>query len=370
MYYKKFHDKDISALGMGALRLPTEPGNPNQIDRIKGQEIIDAAVSCGINYFDTSFTYQNGDSERFLGEALSKYPRDSYYLATKFYAAYATEIEAVFQQQLERCRTDYFDFYLLHGVDENYISAYMDEKKGYLRFLLEQREKGRIRHIGFSSHAAPEALAGFLDWYDGFDMALIQLNYVDWTLLDAKRQYELLTEHEIPVWVMEPLKGGRLASLSASAADILRKQAPDRSLSSWGFRFLMGLLHVQTVLSGMSTVEQVLDNARTFERPDPLSPDEMAALNRASSVFLDVLGLPCSACRYCCPACPAELDIPLLIKGRNEMRVSGETWRIADLKQTKWPEHCLHCKSCLKHCPQKINIPAAMTEFSEMMAGK
>lgn len=185
--------------------------------------------------------------EKYEGEALSKYPRDSYYLATKFYAAANTDIKTVFEEQLKRLRTD------------------------YLGYLLEQKKAGRIRYLGFSSHAAPDTLERFLDWYDGFDMALIQVNYLDWTLLDAKRQYEILVSHEISVWVMEPLKGGRLATLNQRAADILKAAALERSLSSWGFRFLMGLDHVHTVLSGMSTVEQVLDNCTTFENLNPLS---------------------------------------------------------------------------------------------------
>lgn len=364
MYQNKFHDFQISALGMGCLRFPTEPGQPNQINRAETQKIIDTAIQCGINYFDTAFTYQNGDSERFLGETLGKYPRNSYYLATKFYAAASSDIEAVFAEQLRRCRTDYFDFYLLHGMDENYIAAYTDPQKDYLGFLRKQKAAGRIRHIGFSSHAAPDTLQKFLDWNDDFDMALIQLNYIDWTMLEAKRQYEILTERGIPVWVMEPLKGGRLSMLNDKARAILEAAAPDKSVSSWGFRFLMGLPNVQTVLSGMSSVQQVLDNAKTFEAPNPLSAKESDILRKAVSVFMEDLGVPCSGCRYCCETCPAELDIPLLIKGYNERNVSGETWRIANLSSTKGAGSCLQCGICTRHCPQKIDIPAVMRKLA------
>ena len=369
MYYKKFQGIQISALGMGGLRLPMEHGNPNRIDRAEAQKVIDAAMDGGINYFDTAYTYQNGDSELFLGEALSKYPRDSYYLATKFYVAASSNICGVFEEQLRRCRTDYFDFYLLHGMDENYISAYMDEKKNYLGYLLEKKKAGRIHYLGFSSHAAPDTLERFLNWYDGFDMALIQLNYLEWTMLDAKRQYEILTAHGIPVWVMEPLKGGRLSTLNQEAVDILKCVAPERSISSWAFRFLMGLPNVRTVLSGMSAIEQVLDNVKTFECHAPLNEQEQQALQQAISVFMRDLGVPCSGCRYCCATCPAELDIPLLIKGYNEQNVSGETWRVADLAHRKHgPEECLQCGACLKHCPQKIDIPGIMRKFASILA--
>ncbi|MDO4573118.1 MAG: aldo/keto reductase [Clostridia bacterium] len=364
MYQKKFNGIPISALGMGCLRFPTEPGQPNRIDRAEAQKVIDAAVESGINYFDTAFIYQNGDSERFVGEALQKYPRKRYYLATKFYATPSADIEAVFAEQLRRCRTDYFDFYLLHGMDEACIAAHTDPQKDYLGFFLKQKAAGRIRYIGFSSHAAPDTLQKFLDWHDGFDMALIQLNYLDWTLLNAKRQYEILTERGIPVWVMEPLKGGRLSTLNDKACALLQAAAPDRSVSSWGFRFLMGLPNVQTVLSGMSSVQQVLDNAKTFEAPDPLSAAESETLRRAAAIFMEDLGVPCSACRYCCDTCPAGLDIPLLIKGYNERSVSGETWRIATLSNAKGAEHCLQCGICAKHCPQKIDIPAVMRKLA------
>ncbi|MBP3371700.1 MAG: aldo/keto reductase [Clostridia bacterium] len=244
MYYKDFHGEKISALGFGLLRLPTLDGDANCIDREKTAMLFDLAIKSGINYFDTAFTYQDGDSERAVGDVLSKYPRDSYLLASKFYVAKGLPIEEVFEEQLRRCKTDYFDFYLLHGVQEQFIDAYLDEKNDYIGYLKKQRELGRIRYLGFSSHCAPEALEKFLDAYDGYDMGLIQLNFVDWTMLQAKRQYEILTEHNIPVWVMEPLKGGRLAELDEESRTILQSFAPDRSIASWGMRFLQTLPNV------------------------------------------------------------------------------------------------------------------------------
>ena len=366
MYYKDFDGMKISALGFGGLRLPTEKGKPNHINRAEAKNVIDMAIASGINYFDTSHNYQNGDSERCLGEVLSKYPRDSYYLATKFYAAYATDIEAVFEEQLKRLQTDYFDFYLFHCLDESTFGSYTDKNRGYLDFLRKQKEAGRIRNIGFSSHASPELLERFLDYDDGFDMAMIQINYLDWSLLNAKHQYELLSEHHIPVWVMEPLKGGRLSTLNNKAADILKGTVPDRSLSSWGFRFLMGLPNVHTILSGMSDIEQVQDNAKNFAVYDPLSSSEKAALKKASEIFLKDIGIPCSACRYCCDTCPVGLDIPLLIRGYNERSISGEVWKVPQLSVTKSASACLQCGVCRSHCPQKIDIPAIIKKISEI----
>lgn len=364
MRYKPFKNLSISTLGLGGLRFPELPGKPDQIDYAEGQRVVDAAFSCGINYIDTAYTYQNGESERFLGKALSSYPRGSYYLASKFYVEASRDIEAVFTEQLARLRTDYFDFYLLHCLDENTIGAYMDEEADYLGYLLRQKEAGRIRYLGFSSHAAPETLKRFLDFYDDFDMALIQLNYLDWSLLRAGEQYEALTARGIPVWVMEPLKGGILSNLSPAAAGILKAAAPGRSLSSWGFRFLMELPNVQTVLSGMSSVSQVLENAETFDAAAPLTAAEKDALEQAVFAFSKEQILPCSGCRYCCSYCPAELNIPLLIQGLNEKTVSGETWRIAELEHTKGADACLQCGACLAHCPQKLPIPQIMKRLS------
>ena len=365
MYYHQFHDLPVSALGIGSLRLPAKPEDPNCIDREKAQKVIDYALGHGINFVDTAYTYHEGDSERFLGEALKKHNRSSYYLSSKYYVSANPDIRALFEEQLRRLQTDYLDFYLLHGMDENSFDAFTDESRDYIGFLQEQKRLGRIRYLGFSSHAAPETLSRFLEWYDGFDMALLQLNYLDWKLLNAKRQYEIVTAHNIPIWVMEPMKGGILSSLNPKAAKILKDAAPNRSLASWGFRFLMGLPNVRTILSGMSSIEQIKDNLTIFDRPDPLSSQEIEILEKAADAFLEDRSVPCTGCRYCCSVCPAGLDIPLLIKGYSEHRVSGETWRIAGLSRIKHePESCLQCGLCLKHCPQKIEIPHIMKQFA------
>ena len=365
MFYKDFHGNAISTLGMGVMRLPAVPGEPNVIDRAEGQKIIDRAMELGINYFDTAHIYQKGDSERFLGEALKKYPRESYFLATKFYGSPKRDIRKTFFEQLERLQTDYVDVYLLHCLEEDTFALYTDPERDYLGFLRQMRREGRIRYLGFSTHASPEMLEKFLAYDDGFDMALMQLNFVDWKLLDAKRQYEVLTRHNIPVWVMEPLKGGRLATLNEAAVKILKEENPERSIASWGLRYCLSLPNVHTVLSGMGSLEMVEDNAKTFSEHCPLSSREREVLERAKETFLDDLGVPCSACRYCCDNCPEGLDIPLLIRAYNEKNFSGETWKIPGLEQTKGAEHCLQCGACMEHCPQKIDIPAIMGKLQK-----
>ena len=365
MFYKDFKGNAISALGFGVMRLPTDPENPAIFDREKGQAIFDRAMELGVNYFDTAHIYQNTDSEKFLGEVLKKYPRESYYIATKFYGSPKRDIRKTFFEQLERLQTDYVDFYLLHCLEEDTFNLYTDPQLDYLGFLRQMREEGRIRYLGFSTHASPEMLEKFLAYEDGFDMALMQLNYVDWQLLDAKRQYEILTAHNIPVWVMEPLKGGRLATLNEAACRILKEAAPDRSIASWGFRWLMGLPNVQTVLSGMGSLEMVEDNCATFREYKPLDAAEQAVLEEARAAFIDDLGVPCSGCRYCCDDCPEGLDIPLLIRYYNEKSLGGEAWKIPGLEKAKGAEHCLQCGACMAHCPQKIQIPQIMEKLQK-----
>lgn len=283
MYYKNFHGKQISKLGLGCMRFPLVQGSEREIDRPRAEKLLDTAIANDVNYFDTAFIYQDQDSERFLGEALSRYPRESYFLTTKYYEGVGLTIEEMFEKQLQNCRTEYFDFYLLHSVNRSHMPGLMKEEN--YKFLLRQKEAGRIRNIGFSSHAAPDELERFLDWHDSFDMAMIQLNYLDWTLLHAQRQYEILTERGLPVWVMEPLKGGRLASLNREAEDILRAAAPERSIASWSFRFLQGLENVQTILSGMTSETIMQDNFSTFAREDRLSAAEQDALRMHAKFF-------------------------------------------------------------------------------------
>lgn len=367
MFYKDFHGHKISGLGLGCMRFPTVEGDKNTIDREKAQKIVDAAIAGGINYFDTAHLYQRGDSERFLGEALKKYPRDSFYLATKFYGSQDRDIATTFEEQLARLQTDYVDFYLLHCLTDETVPFYTDRVKDYIGYLLEQKKAGRIRYLGFSTHATIPVLKRLLDYYDGFDMALMQLNYVDWTVQNAKEQYALLRSHGIPIWVMEPLKGSRLASLNDGCNAILKEASPDRSIASWSFRWLMGLEGVQTVLSGMTDEAVMADNLATFSKIDPLTEKERSALDRATQALFATLGVPCSACRYCCDGCPAGLDIPRLMGMYNECSITGETWRLPEPQGDVDPGACLQCGACTAHCPQRIDVPGIMQKLQEKL---
>lgn len=337
-------------------------------------EMAAYAISHGVNYFDTAYPYHGGESERVIGRVLSRYPRESYYLATKYpghqISSTGYDPAAIFEEQLKKCGVEYFDFYLLHNVYEKSMEVYMDPRWGIVDYFREQKRLGRIRHLGFSTHAQTTGLQTFLDAC-GADMEFcqIQLNYLDWTLQDAKGKYDLLTRRGIPVWVMEPVRGGRLAKLGDADEERLKALRPDASIASWGFRFLQGLPNVAMVLSGMSDMTQMVDNVKTFTAPQPLTGEERAILLDIAEGMKD--SLPCTACRYCCDGCPMGLDIPGMISAYNELRFSAAVnvaMRIEFLPEEKKPSACIGCGRCAKICPQNIDIPAAMKDLTQRLS--
>ena len=295
MVYQDFQDLHLSALGFGAMRLPVVNGDDAQIDIAAAEEMIDYAKEHGINYFDTAWGYHSGNSELVVGKALRKYPRESYYLATKFPGydlSNMSKVKEIFEKQLEKCGVDYFDFYLFHNVCEMNIDAYLDEKYGIYEYLMEQKKNGRIKHLGFSAHGNYEVMKRFLEAY-GADMEFcqIQLNYLDWTFQDAKAKVELLDSYKIPVWVMEPLRGGRLCKLSEENTKKLKALRPEEDVPAWAFRYLQTLPGVKVILSGMSNMEQLKENIGTFSSDKPLNKEEMDALLSVAEGLLNVLRL-------------------------------------------------------------------------------
>lgn len=361
MIFKDYHGEPISVLGMGNMRLPTiGTGREAPIDYEKAGEIIDYAMKNGITYFDTAYVY-NG-SEVFLGSVLPNYDRSSFKLATKYNAMSSPDYAAIFEEQLERLHTDYIDFYLLHAVmNEDSLKNYIDS--GAVDYFLEQKAKGRIRNLGFSSHAPMEILEKMATHHQ-WDFAQIQLNYLDWTMQDAKGQYELLTKLNIPVVVMEPVRGGRLASLSPKANEMLKTAHPDWSIASWAFRWLLRLDNVQVILSGMSTMDQIIDNVATFSSMCPLSDEDAALLDEACQLFRGEISVPCTACRYCTDDCPMEIDIPAVMELYNKYKLDGPFALNRLNAFEKGPKDCIGCGSCQPHCPQSIQIPDVMAELS------
>ena len=376
MIYQNFQDLKLSALGLGAMRLPVVDGNDAQIDVAATEEMVAYAMEKGINYYDTAWGYHNGNSETVIGEALQKYPRESFYLATKFPGydlSNMPKVEEIFERQLEKCGVEYFDFYLFHNVCEMNIDAYLDEQYGIYQYLMEQKRNGRIRHLGFSAHGSYDVMKRFLEAY-GKDMEFcqIQLNYVDWTFQGAKEKAELLEAYHIPVWGMEPLRGGRLAKLSEEGAQKLKMLRPEEGIPAWAFRFLQTIPGVTVTLSGMSNMEQLQDNIRTYEEQKPLNEEEMEALLSVAADMQNHM-LPCTACRYCVSHCPKGLDIPRLLELYNEHSFTGGGFiapmALMAVPQEKHPSACVGCRSCEQVCPQQIKISEAMSNFAAQLKG-
>lgn len=376
MIYRDFQDMKLSALGFGAMRLPVIDGDDAKVDEAAALRMVDTAMESGINYYDTAWGYHGENSELVMGKALARYHRDSFYLATKFPgydAAYWDKVEEIFERQLEKLGVDYFDFYLFHNVCEMNIDAYLDDGKyGIYSYLMKQKENGRIRHLGFSCHGSVDVLKRFLDAY-GKDMEFcqLQLNYLDWTFQNGKEKVAILDELNIPVWVMEPLRGGKLANPAPEYADQLKAINPDEDVAALAFRFLQSVPSVKVILSGMSNDEQLDKNLKTFSEDNKLSDAQMATLLDVADKMVSVGTVPCTACHYCVSRCPQGLDIPHLISLYNEHAYTGGGFiapmALSALPEDKLPQACLHCQSCEQVCPQQIGISEVMEKFSALL---
>lgn len=374
MIYKKFQDLELSALGMGAMRLPVGKSYED-IDEAATEKMVAYAMENGVNYYDTAWGYHDGQSEIVMGRILGKYPRDSYYLATKFPGydlSNMDKVEEIFEKQLEKCGTEYFDFYLFHNVCEMNIDAYLNPEYGIFDYLVKQKKNGRIRHLGFSAHGSYAVMKRFLDAYgEHMEFGQIQLNWLDWSFQDAKAKVELLKEYHLPVWVMEPLRGGKLASLPEETAKELAAFRPDEDVAAWAFRFLQSIDGVTMILSGMSDFDQMQKNVKTFETEKKLNQKEMDALLGIADAMLKKSVLPCTACRYCTSHCPKGLDIPTLLELYNEHSFTEGGFiapmALMAVPDEKKPSACVGCRSCEAVCPQQIKISEVLADFVQKL---
>lgn len=376
MNYKEFQNLKLSNLGLGTMRLPVKGNNGDApIDEEETAKMVEYAIQNGINYFDTAWGYHNGESELVMGRVLKKYPRESFYLASKFPGydlANMDKVEEIFEKQLEKCQVEYFDFYLFHNVYERNVDPYLDEKYGILDYLLKQKENGRIKHLGFSVHGSLDVMKKFLDAYGKYmEFGQIQLNYLDYHFQDAKAKIDLLNEWNIPIWVMEPLRGGKLAKLNEGQEKILKDLRPEESVPGWAFRFLQTIPGVTMVLSGMSNMKQLQENIKTYQEEKPLNEEEMQALLNIANEMTKGNTLPCTSCRYCTAHCPKGLDIPKILSLYNEHVFTGGGFIapmvISGLPDDKKPSACIGCKSCEAVCPQQLKIAEAMSNFVDLL---
>lgn len=376
MIYKEFKDLKLSNLGLGMMRLPLKEDGVT-IDEEHADKMIKYALEKGVNYFDTAWGYHDGESEMVAGRLLSKYPRESFYLASKFPGydlANMGKVEEIFEKQLEKCQTEYFDFYLIHNVCEKNINEYLDPKYGTLDYLLKQKENGRIKHFGFSVHGTLEVTKRFLEVYGKYmEFGQVQLNYLDYEFQDAKAKMDLLKELNIPVWVMEPIRGGKLANVGEKYLQKIKEIRPDETPVGFAFRFIQSFPEVAVVLSGMSSMEQLQSNIETFEESKGLNKEEMEKTLELARDMLSQNVLPCTECRYCTQYCPQKLNIPELISLYNEFNVTGGGFiapmRIETMPEDKKPSACIGCGACEAVCPQNIKISEAMSDFTNKLNG-
>ena len=375
MIYREFQGEKLSALGMGAMRLPVVDGDDARIDEAAATAMVDYAMAHGVNYYDTAWGYHNGNSELVMGRALARYPRESYFLADKFPGydlSNMDKVESIFEKQLEKCGVEYFDFYLFHNVCEMNIDAYLDPKYGIFDYLTAQKKAGRIRHLGFSAHGSYAVMKRFLEAYGSeMEFCQIQLNYLDWKFQGAKEKVELLQAYNIPVWVMEPLRGGKLASLAPADEEKLQALRPQEGIPAWAFRFLQSIPAVTVTLSGMSNMEQMQENIRTYETEQPLDESEMQTLLGIADEMVGKIALPCTACHYCVSHCPQGLDIPNLLALYNEHCFTDGGFiapmALSAVPEDKRPNSCIGCRSCEAVCPQQIRISEAMADFARKL---
>jgi len=370
------------------MRLPMDEKS-KKIDEVKATELIEYAYNNGVNYFDSAFFYHGGESERLLGKAMSKFPRDTWYYSNKFPGNFMDYVDGellfdaewagmekmkfnspaeVFEYQLKNCSVEYFDFYMLHNLAESTYDFYTNEELGTIDYLVREKNAGRIKHLGFSTHGRYETLDKFLSVYDCFEFALVQLNYLDWTLQEANKKYDVFTKHGLPVFAMEPARGGLLAAPGEEAEALLKASRPNDSPASWAFRFLQSLPNVYVSVSGMSNMEQLKDNIKTFGKSDTMTDTEKALLQQIVDNMASFV--PCTSCRYCCGVCPQKLDIPMLIATYNEAS-NKFAWYVEDimetLKDNEKPQACTACGACSPLCPQNIDIADTMSKFSEIL---
>lgn len=381
----------VSLLGFGCMRFPTylDENNKKVIDMEKSQKLVDYAIAHGVNYFDTAYNYHRGASEAAIGTMLKKYPRESFYLASKmpsWLASSQEKAKEIFQEQLDRAQVEYFDYYLLHslGSQEAYDKTY--EEGGVLEYLLSEKAAGRIKRLGFSFHGSVDFFKYLLEKRE-WDFVQVQLNYADWDDNRAGELYKMLEEKNIPCIVMEPLLGGALAKLTADAEEILKDEKPDASIASWAFRYVGSLPGVLTVLSGMTEMDHLVDNIKTYSDFQPLTEKERGALANAYAEYKKFKRIPCTKCNYCMP-CKFGVDIPLVFATYNKCVLESNIPDMSNKEDKKFAkksraflntyrteitpeaaaEKCISCGKCTKLCPQKLDIPGYMTSIKNMVA--
>ena len=367
--------KEIAKLGFGLMRLPEKDGKTD-IEQVK--TMVDMFMSGGFTYFDTAYVYGNGESERVAKEALvDRYERGSFQLATKLPLFDKDEsfedIKQRFYTSLERTGTGYFDFYLIHNISANRRA--MAEKWGIWQWLQELKREGLIRHVGFSFHDSAEALDELLTAHPETEFVQLQINYKDWDdkSVQSRACYEVAMKHNVPVIIMEPVKGGTLSSLPLEAEALMKAHRPDASISSWAVRYCASLPGVITVLSGMSNIQQMEDNLSYMADFEPVSEEEKDIIAKSLEIIGKVPTIPCTKCKYCVDGCPKKINIPGILSCvnlntiyRNPAKARGEYGWVTG-GENGYAKDCIGCGACENICPQHIAIIEELKKASELL---
>ena len=363
-------------LGFGLMRLPCKSADNSDIDINKTMELADAFLAAGGTYFDTAYMYHGGKSEvAFRQAVVERYARDRFTVTDKlpiFQITKAEEMQAIFEEQLQRCGVDFFDYYWLHALgSESYQTA---QRLNAFAFICEKKRLGLVRHVGFSFHDSPALLDRILTEHPELEYVQLQINYLDWDdpTVCARECLEVAKKHNKPVIVMEPIKGGALANVPKDAEDLLRSQDPSRSIASWAMRFAASCDQVIMVLSGMGTMEQMQDNLSYMKTFVPLNESEKKAVMQAAELIRNSIAIPCTACRYCVDGCPKHIAIPDYFAIYNNLKRYGESQRVGAMTYYQnlrvnhgAPSDCIRCAKCENHCPQHLPIRAYLTQVEK-----
>lgn len=373
---EKYLGENIKKLGFGLMRLPMIG---EEIDMEQTKRMVDTFMAKGFTYFDTAYVYIGGKSEVALKEAVvDRYPRDSFQCATKlplWDLKEASEMEKVFQESLDRAGLEYYDFYLLHAMDTERVRK--ADELGAWDFVKKLKAEGRVKHIGFSFHDTAEALENILKAHPEMEFVQLQINYVDWESesVQSRKCYEVARKYNKPVIIMEPVRGGSLAIMPPQVQEVFKSAEPELSVPSWAIRYCASLDGIITVLSGMSTEEQLNDNVSYMENFQPLNDSEKATVQKVVDILNSLPTIPCTACKYCVDGCPQKINIPGVFKAMNDRTlynnlVASQNAYDNATKEGGKAGDCIQCGACEAHCPQHIEIIETLKQAAETFTKK
>ena len=366
---RKFHNTTMPLIALGCMRLPMQN---NKIDMVELDKMVAYAMEHGANYFDTAYMYVDGKSENAIGEVLKKYPRESFILTDKnpaYLVNSPPDVHKLFNEQLKKCQVEYFDNYMVHNINKNTISNYRNNNM--YDELLKLKKEGKIKHLGFSFHGDPKMLREVINEHK-WDFCQLQINYLDWEVINADEMYKIADEANVPVIVMEPLRGGQLCNLPKKAQERLKEVCPNDTQASFGLRWVANKKRVFTILSGMSNLEQLKENVNTFINYRELSDEEEKLGYEIAKIIQSQGAINCTACKYCMEVCPRGINIPAifglynLYKG-NKQKNAGFmfAYNYNGLDESQRADKCINCSLCSKNCPQNLDIPKLLKVVDE-----